>query len=295
MKHLLVTCLAVVGLGVLGSNAEAGRRNRCCDDCCNYGCGYSCGTPIIQYQEQVVTCYKAEWRTEKVPMTVTRCVLKEVVEPVEYTVCKMEVRTENVPTTVTRCVIKEVAETVNYTVLVPKMVTVKQKQTYCVAVPKTVERDVVTCRYVPVACVDPCTGCSYTSCRPETVVQKVSCTVYETQLATRDVDVQVCQYEKQTRTATVKRCVPEYIQDKVTVTRSYCVAVPQTVKTTVKRCVPEYIKENVTVERRYCVSVPHQVTVRVPVCVGYSSDCCGVAAAPAAPTAPATMPKAEDD
>ncbi len=218
-----------------------------------------------------MTVYKTELRTEKVPTKVTRCIMKTVTEPVEYTVCKMEMRTEKVPVKVTKCIIKTVSEPVEYTVLVPKMVTVKQTVNYCVAVPRTVERDVVTCHYVPVTCVDPCSGCCYTSCQAQTVVKRVSCTVYENKMMSKDVHVQVCQYEKQTRKGTVTRCVPEYVTENVTVERCYCVPVQHTVKSTVTRCVPEYVTENVTVERCYCVSVPTQVTVRVPVCVGYSS------------------------
>ena len=46
-------------------------------------------------------------------------------------------------------------------------------------VAKTVMKQVTSCRMVPVCVTDPCTGCTHTCCKAETVVTEVPCTVYE--------------------------------------------------------------------------------------------------------------------
>ncbi len=224
MKKLLVTGLIVAGLGLLASDAEARGRRGCYYDCC-YDCCAPCYTPVIQYVDKVVTVCKPVWKSQKVACVVNR---------VHY-------RYEDVP--------------MECTVMVAKWVPVKQQHTYCVSEPKTVVRDVVYCKYVPVQCVDAC-GCCYTCCKPQTYVQQVKCTVYEPKLVTKDVVVQVCHYE------------------------------PKVHKYSVRRCFAECKPEKIMVDRHYCEMVHHQVTIQVPVCVGYS---CGPVAA-----APKTMPPAKD-
>jgi hypothetical protein len=217
MRKLLTACMIALGLALLPSAVEA-RGHRGHGGCGNGyggGCGYSCAVPVYQYEDRVVTVYRTEVRSEKVPTTITRCVVRYVDEPVKYTV------------------------------LVPKWETVTRTITYCVAVPRVVERDVTCFRCVPVACVDPCTGCCYTTWQRESYVQRVSYTVYDSEQRSKDVQVQVCKHERQVREGTVRRCVTDHV------------------------------KEDITVERRYCVSVPTEVTIRVPVCVGYSFGCGG--------------------
>ena len=47
---------------------------------------------------------------------------------------------------------------------------------------------------VPVTVTDAC-GCCYTSCKPETVVQRVKCTVYDCVPVEKEVTYKVCSYK----------------------------------------------------------------------------------------------------
>ena len=102
--------------------------------------------------------------------------------------------------------------------------------------PRVIEKEVTCCKMVPVAVKDPCSGCVYTVCKPETYVTKVQCTVYD--------------------------CVP--VEKKYTVT--VCSYKPE-IKTYERRCIVYDCKpETVVTQRAYCVQVPYQTTVKVAVC-----------------------------
>jgi hypothetical protein len=202
MKNLAISCLTLVCLGILAANAHAFGHRGCGD------CPPPC-PPKITYVEKVVTCLRPEWKEERV-----KCVVNKMY-------CRVQ---EN---------------TVKCTVMVPKWVEVTDKCVYMVPVPKTVEREVVRCRMVPVQMTDEC-GCAYTCYKPEEYREKVACTVWECKREVRDVVRRVCTFQPQVRDVVQRRLIPE--------------CRPETV---------EYV-------RRYCVMVPHQVTVRVPVC----TPCC---------------------
>jgi len=202
MKKLAVSCLTFVCLGMLAANASA-FGHRCCWDCAP-----PCPPPTVTYVDKVVTCYRPQWKEEKV-----KCVVNKMY-------CRVE------------------EETVKRTVMVPKWIDVKQTCTYLVPVPKTVEREVVCCRMVPVQMTDPCTGCAYTCYKPQEFKEKVKCTVWECKSESRDVICKVCKYEPQTREYKQKRIIPECRQETVDCVRRYCVMVPQQVTVRVAVCTP---------------------------------------------------------
>jgi len=201
LKKTLVAGLTVACLGFLAGNVQA------------FGCGWGCCCPPpcppvkIAYVDQVVTCYKPVWKEEKI-----KCVVNKVV-------CREEIVTH-------KC-----------TVMVPKWIDVKRTCTYLIQVPKIIERDVLVCRMVPVEMTD-CCGCVYTCYRPETVTQKVKCTVFECREAKRDIIVKVCNYEAQIREYKVKRIIPECVQETVDCVRRYCVMTPYQTTVKVAVCVP---------------------------------------------------------
>jgi len=202
LKRTLVTGLSVACLTLLAAQAQAFGRRSCCDSCappCNYK---------VTYVDKEVTCYKPVWKEEKI-----KCVINKIV-------CREEIETR-------KC-----------TVMVPKWTDVKKTCTYLVPVPKTVERDVLVCRMVPVQMTDECTGCTYTCYKPETVTQKVKCTVYECKEEKKDIMVRVCHYEPQEREYKVRRIIPECQQETVDRVRRYCVMTPYQTTIRVAVCVP---------------------------------------------------------
>jgi hypothetical protein len=155
-----------------------------------------------------VTCYRPEWKEEKV-----KCVVN-----------KMYCRA--------------VEETVKCTVMVPKWVDVKETCVYLVPVPKTVDRVVVSCRMVPETTTDPCTGCTYTCYKPQEFKETVKCTVWDCKRESREVVRKVCTYEAQTRDVKQRRIIPECRQETVDSVRRYCVMVPHQVTVKVPVCTP---------------------------------------------------------
>src|SRR5687767_10976110 len=107
MKNTVIT-FAV--LGALTSATQAQAYHWGWDPCCVTHC--------VAYEARTITCYKPEWREEKVDVTVHRMQCKEVVDKVKVTV------------------------------MVPNWVDEKRTFTVCRYEPKTVVRDVVRCHYV---------------------------------------------------------------------------------------------------------------------------------------------------
>jgi hypothetical protein len=321
MKKLWVPALAVFSLALVCVPARAGG-----------GCGWACppvydgcSAGAVQWVEQVVTCYRTEMRERAVPVTVQRPVWHEVVTPYTTTVRVPEYHNERrvatVYTSVPREVVRNVTlcRTVPITSMVKRWVTtynrVPRQVTYNVTscrmvpvttnvqrmvttyqrVPRQVTYNVTCCQLVPVTCVDPCTGCSHTVCRPQYSTQAVTATVWECVPATHAVTVPVTTYQAQPYTqpvtTTVWECVPATQEVTVPVTTYQAQYYTQAVRSVVWECVPvqkEYwvpvcsyrpeqrtyqVRRMVcqitteTVLRRewYCQTVPYQTTVKVPV------------------------------
>lgn len=220
MKKVAVIAIAFAVLSLAAAPAQAwgchrGGHSSCCHSGYHYDCGACCTpccTPCVTWVDKTVTCYRQEMRVREVPCTINRVVLRTEVVPQTYTVCVPHWREE------------------------------KRTITVCTCVPRQVERHVTCCRMVPVCCADPCTGCTYTCCKPETYVQTVTCTIMEQVPVQKQIAVRVCSYHPEQRTCNVTRCIPECKTE--TVMRKEC----------------------------YCVCVPYQVTVKVPVC---TQTCCG--------------------
>ncbi len=171
------------------------------DACCSYK---------VAWVDQAVTCCRMEWRTRDVPCEVMKPVYREETRTVQREVTVPEWRDE------TR-----------------EVVTHSYK-------PREVVREV--CRYVLVPCtaVDPCTGCAVTTCKPQVVVDKVKCTVYDCVPEVTKVPVKVCHYRREMRDF----------------------------KETLIHC--DWKKETVVRKEAYCVPVTYTTTMKVPVLV----PCC---------------------
>jgi hypothetical protein len=303
MKTLWTTTLSLFSMAVIAVGAQACHRGGSCGYAAA-ACYAPCAPAVsVSYVEQKVTAYRPEWKEEKVKVDVVRCSFKTEVVPVKQIVLKSfpvkrevtvmeqatEVRDVTVmrPVTVQRevTVMRPFTEKRKEKVLVPITVPEKRKVTVLHRVPKEVVRDVCVCRRVPVTCVDPCTGCTYTTCQVQQVMEKVKCTVWECQSVEQEVTVNVCRFQEKEEMVNVVVCRP--VKEKVNVVECRpatekanvivcrpvkriidtfeCRPVEQTVNVT--RCVPvrEVVQEVVT--RRTCVMVSYQTTVRVPVCV----------------------------
>jgi hypothetical protein len=207
MKKLLVPVMTLACLTLLAGQAWSFGCRRCRDS--SYES--SCCPPVqtcVKYEERTVTCYKPEWKEEKV-----KCVVR-----------KVYCRVEEVP--------------VKCTVMVPKWETVKETCRYLVPVPRTVEREVVRCRYVAETRTDECTGCTYTCYKPETFTEKVKCTVWDCKEETKDVMRKVCRWEPEVREFKQRRVIPESREETVEMVRRYCVMRPYETKVKVAVCVP---------------------------------------------------------
>ena len=211
MKTLLALGLAVFGLGLVAAPALAWGYHGCCAPAC---CEPACCTPCVTYQDKVVTCYKPVFKTREVPCTVYHMVChredyeRKIQCPVPY------VTQENRTITVMTCQ------------------------------PREVVRQVTCCRMVPTSVTDPCTGCCYTCCKPETYVQEVKCTEYDQVPVKKDITVSVCHTRMEERTIKCCRIVSECKPE--TVVRTEC----------------------------YCEMQSYQVTVKVPVCTPCAAPCC---------------------
>ena len=166
-----------------------------------------CPKYTVQWVEKPVTCTKMEWRTRDVAHEVLKPVYREEVKKIERDV------------------------------VVPEWKDELRDWIHCVLKPREVLKDYVTCMLVPVTVVDPCTGCPYTTCKPQPMVQKVKCTVWDCVPETTKVAVKVCHYRTEKRTF-------EY-------TELHC----------------DWKKEMQTRKEWYCVPVAYTTTVKVPVYV----------------------------
>lgn len=188
MRNLLVSSVAALVMAALVNPVQArGCRSR--------GCCYEpapCCDTCVSWVEKQVTCYRPEWKWREVPCVVNQMVPREVVS--EH-----------------KC-----------TVLVPVW---SEEKRWCMVnkmVPREVVQDVTCCRMVPVTCTDPCSGCSYTCCKPETYVQQVKCTVYDCVPEKKEYTVKVCSYREDVKTYNLKQIVYDCKQVTVMKKEHYC-------------------------------------------------------------------------
>src|SRR5262249_42318299 len=116
----------------------------------------------------------------------------------------------------------------SYTAYVPVCTPQTRLQTYCVAVPEEVARQVPVCRTVSERGTDPCTGEGKTGCRDVTGLEEVRSVVARLVPQTREVTVNVTHLQPVQRTGTRQRVVQEAVQETVIVTQTYCEMVPYT-------------------------------------------------------------------
>jgi hypothetical protein len=196
MKSLFAAVLATVGLVVASSSASAfgHRRDHCCSDSCAPApvCCAPAPAPQITWVDKTVTCYRPVMREKQIECVVNRVVPREVVTPLTRT-----------------CMVPE-------TRMVEKTITV------CKMVPREVVKQVPVCVMVSTPCVDPCTGCTYNVCKPQTVMKEVRCCVMERVAEQRTITVPVCTYKPVTETVQCKRIVCDVIPEKQVRTVRYC-------------------------------------------------------------------------
>lgn len=164
--------------------------------------------PCITWVEKTVTCYKPTWKDRDVTCT--------IMKPVQHTEMVKQSCKVMVP------VWSERTESC----MVP---------TY---VPRQVEREVVCCRMVPVCVTDPCTGCSYMTCKPETYTRKEVCTVMDCVPVKKEYTVKVCNYKPETKTLEVPLVRCEWQPQTITYKERYCELVPVAMKVMVPVCCP---------------------------------------------------------
>jgi hypothetical protein len=156
----------------------------------------------VVWVEQQVTCQKLEWRSKDVTC--------EVMKPVY----------------------REEERTVFRDVIMPEWKDETRDVTTCTLKPRQEVREVARLVNVPCTVVDPCTGCAYTSCKPQMVVEKVCSTVYDQVTETMKVPVKVCHYKTETRK--FKETLIHTEWKKVTTTHKEYYCVPVLVTTTQK-------------------------------------------------------------
>jgi hypothetical protein len=163
------------------------------------GCPPGCK---VVWVDQPVTCQKLEWHSKDVTCEVMKPVYRE------------EVRT------------------VARDVVVPEWKDETRDVTTCTLKPRQVVSEVSRLVNVPVTVVDPCTGCAYTSCKPQMVVEKVCSTVYDPVTVTTKVPVKVCHYKTEKRN--FKETLIHTDWKRVTTTHKEYYCVPVLVTTTQK-------------------------------------------------------------
>ncbi|MCI0457998.1 MAG: hypothetical protein L0Z62_13625 [Gemmataceae bacterium] len=227
MKKLALASLAVVVLGLLAEESQAfGRRRQSHGGDCAPAYAPSCAPApamTVVWVDREITAYKPVYKPYQVKETVYR--MHTIPEKVPY----------------------------KYSTWVPKWDKKPQTITVCTLKPHVVERDVVSCQYVPVTCCDPCTGCCRTICVPQTVCHKVKVTVYQPHYDKKEIMVDVCTYQEKVHEGTYERVRCEWK--------------PHVVERTYHRCEYE----------------PYKTTIRVPVCVPVMPPPCPPVMAAAAP------------
>jgi hypothetical protein len=165
------------------------------DPCCG-----PCFT--VQWVDKPVTCQRMEWRCREVPCEVMRPVCRE-----EVRVCQRDV-------------------------LVPEWRTEYRPCTTHVMKPRVITKDVCRTVMVPVCCIDPCTGCPVTVCKPQTIVEQQHCTIHECVPVVTQVPVKVCHYRTEKQNFTQTFIHQEWKKEIVMKKEAYCV--PVTYVTTCK-------------------------------------------------------------
>jgi hypothetical protein len=171
------------------------------------GCPPPCPPVVLTWVDQPVTCVTSQWRVKQVPCEVMRPVWR----------VESRVVTCDVP-------VPEWKDSV---------------QTVCGYryQPRQVVRDQVRFVLVPCTSVDPCTGCAYTTCKPQPVCEKVSCTVWDCVPELKQVPCKVCVYKTEKRQYRQSYYVCDW--KKETVLRPTYECVP--VQVTTMRKVPVWV------------------------------------------------------
>jgi hypothetical protein len=202
MKKLLLVGCAVLGLVVAAVPVQARGLLRCRDRC-----EPVCCMKVI-YEEREVTVMKPVWKEKEEKVKVCKLVPREEVRKHECTVMVPEWKDEKRTVTVITCK------------------------------PREVERAVCRTTWVRECCVDPCTGCTRTVCKPHTVVEKVKCIVMDCVPEKKEVTVKVCHYKPEKRTWETKCTVYDRKEETVTRKVMYCEMQPHKQKVKVAVCVP---------------------------------------------------------
>jgi hypothetical protein len=198
MKRLLVTGVAVVALVLAVGPAQAHGLRRACSP-----------PPVpvcVTWVEKEVEAYKPVWKEKEVEVEVCTPVYKPMTQKYKCTVWEA------------------------------KYVDEKRTCVFWKYEPKEVERMVPRCRTVQVKCTDPCTGCTYLTCRPETYWEKVKFMTTVCVPDTKEVMVKVCKYEPKEKEFEYHYTACEWKKDKVKKKVWYC----EYEKYKTKVCVPVY-------------------------------------------------------
>jgi hypothetical protein len=202
MRNTFSVCVVMLLWGLASSAADA--------SFCPPVCYCPCPPPpcCVAYVTRSVTCYRTEWKEEKVPV---------VIQKVSYTVKTTKVKE---------------------TVYVAKYFDEQVTTSYFVPVTRIVEYDKQFCVMVPVVVFDPCTCCCYTTCYPQWVSRKVQCPVVDTVQKSRVDVVKVCKYVPEDRIVDRTEYIPVITQEKSFTVRRYCVTIPYETKVYVPVYVP---------------------------------------------------------
>jgi hypothetical protein len=190
--------MAIVGIALLVTSSGTAQAF---DPCCP-------PCYCVQWIDVPVTCQKMEWRFRDVPCEVMKPFFRE-----EKRQCFRDV-------------------------IIPEWRTEYRDCTSHVMKPRVVTTQVCRTVMVPVTCVDPCTGCPYTTCKPQTVVENQHCTVYDCVPVVTKVPYKVCynRVEKQPYTETIIH--QDWKKEIVVKKEAYCVPVCYTTTTKVPVYVP---------------------------------------------------------
>ncbi len=258
MKRLLLSAplvaLAVLLVSAPEASAFGWRRKSCAPDC---------APTCVTWVDQVVVCYRTEWQSRDVEVIVQKPHYQEVVRKEKRVHLKPVWAEEEHKRKVHVPYWAE--EEHKHKVLVPYWAEEERKVPVCRPVVREEERDVVRCRMTHHVCHDPCTGCSYTVCKPQTYVERVKCHVVHHVTTLEPVKVRVCRYREEEHKHKVHVCRHREEEQKYKV--QFCRYERHEEDVDVKYVTCEWRPEKVKQQQHFCVRVPYQTVVKVPVCV----------------------------
>jgi hypothetical protein len=249
--------------------------------------------------EQTVTAYRAECKTQLVPVVVDKVVSKTIDEPYKYTELVPVTVPQKQTVTTYKCVAKEVPytytvhaqivtpekrsittyETVarqvpfTYTVKVPVVTAEKKLVTTYVSIPEEICKEVPVHKLAFVKEVDECSGHHHTRLRHVTTLKTVKSVVVHKVPETKEVIVNICSYRTEERTATKTICekvpvtkevtvnVCSYRAEQRTATRTVVEKVAESQEITVNVTKYQPVEKTGVVRRVVCEKVQETVTV----------------------------------